>query len=66
MSEDVYEARIRYYVNVPHVTHRIMCNSKHIGDWWSDGSITIDEDLAGPFAEWETTLGRWADDGGRA
>lgn len=68
MSDAGYEVRIRSYVHAPRVTHRIMLIGKHIGDWWSDGVITVtrtDPDAFMPHGS-EHAIARWADDGGPA
>ena len=41
MSGDAIEMRIRFYANVPRRTHKFMLLGKHIGDVWSDGTMTL-------------------------
>lgn len=40
---DCYEATVRYWVNLPRVTHKIRCGDLEIGRVWSDGTIEVDE-----------------------
>lgn len=43
MTTDAIDCRLRYYVNLPRVTHKIRCGDIEIGRVWSDGTIEIDD-----------------------
>jgi hypothetical protein len=43
MSADAIECRVRFYVNLPRVTHKIRCGDLVVGRVWSDGTIEIDD-----------------------
>jgi len=43
VSNDCYEAKVRYWVNLPRVTHKVMIEGNQVGRVWSDGTIEIDE-----------------------
>lgn len=43
MSDDRYEAKVRFYANVPRRTHKIVCGDVVIGHVWSDGHIEIED-----------------------
>lgn len=43
MRDDCYEARVRYWVNVPRVTHKVMIDGQCIGRVYDNGAIEIDE-----------------------
>lgn len=47
---DAIETRVRYWVNVPRITHKVMIDDEHIGDVWDNGAITFhdDEPLVAP------------------
>lgn len=48
MITDAIECRVRFYANIPRVTHKVVCDGKVIGHVWSDGNITIDEPSTAP------------------
>lgn len=58
-SQDGYEATVRYWVNIPRITHKVMCLGKHIGDLWSDGNITRrdEETQSEPQVQLQTMVG---------
>lgn len=43
MSSDCYEARVRFWANIPRVTHRVMLDGQCIGRVYDNGAIVIDE-----------------------
>lgn len=44
MSDDGIECKVRYWVNVPRITHRMVLLGKEIGTVWSDGTMVLDDD----------------------
>jgi len=55
MSGDCYEGTVRYWVNLPRVTHKIRCGDLVVGRVWSDSTIEID-DLSTPAHQHPRTI----------
>lgn len=49
-SNDGIEVRVRYWANIPRITHKVMIDGAHVGDVWDNGAITFhdDEPLVAP------------------
>lgn len=45
---DVFECRVRFYANIPRVTHRVVLDGETIGRLYEDGSLVIDDPPTAP------------------